>query len=72
MGTIENLASMKCETAIKVMTNILNLYTKRVFKIEIILTNGQFEPWRLKLNTSRIKLNIVSNSEHFGDIERFI
>jgi len=71
-GTIDNLNNMKCETAMKSMKSVIALYKKWDFKVEKVLTDGQFKPWRQELNTNGTELNVVSKYKHVSDIERYV
>ena len=49
---------------------VVGVYMQRGFRIVEIQMDGQFEPLRGALAEIKITMNICSEAEHVGDIER--
>ena len=66
------LLNEKVETLMDTLIQVNKLYRGRGFKITTILMDGQFQCLEGPLSKDDITLNICSNDEHVGEIERMI
>ena len=66
------IVNQKEDTMMKVMLQVHELYRGRGFKIMSILMDGQFQCLDGPLSALDVSLNICSNAEHVGEIERNI
>ena len=64
MGICKNIPSTKSVYTLKAIKIVVQLYTKRRFKIVQILLDGKFEPMRGELFVMGINVNIVSANKH--------
>ena len=70
--TVERIPNSKDATLMKSILQIKQIYRYRGFKIDTILMDGEFASLEKNLLGEQIKLNLCSNNEHVGDIERLI
>jgi hypothetical protein len=71
-GTVAWLKTVEAETILAHITEVHNAYVKRVFLLEIVKVDGQFEPIRGALAELGITLNKCSREEHVPVAERRI
>ncbi len=63
-GTAEVLTNQQAKTLVACVKKVKALYSKRGFKIQTFMMDGQFECLRADLADMQINLNVVSNDEH--------
>ena len=66
------IINQKQETMMKVISQVHELYRGRGFQVRDLLMDGQFQCLEGQLSALDINLNICSNAEHVGEIERSI
>jgi Reverse transcriptase (RNA-dependent DNA polymerase) len=71
-GTVEDIANRNSASLIKGIRNIVKIYQRAGFKVNSALMDGEFEPLRGDLAEMGIGLNVTSQDEHVGDVERYI
>jgi hypothetical protein len=57
---------------VKGLKSVIKIYKSRGFKVENFLGDGEFEPLRASIYDMGGQLNVTSNDEHVGDVERYI
>ena len=68
--TAEQIANAESSTLHNYIRQVNIIYIQWGFKVVNILTDGQFECIRGDLSKIQVNLNIWSNNEHVGEIER--
>jgi hypothetical protein len=68
-STTETLKDRKHPTIMMAIRQVLALYAKRGFHVNMAHTDNEFEPIRVLLMDDKVNLNVVSNSEHVTEIE---
>jgi hypothetical protein len=71
-GTVAWLKNAKADTVLKQITDVLNINIKRVFLLEIVEVDGQFEPLRGALSEMGVTFNRCFREEHVPVAERQI
>jgi hypothetical protein len=71
-GTAERINSRREEDVTSGLKSIVKLYKSRGFKVDVFLGDGEFKPLRKSIHELGGQLNITSNDEHVGDVERYI
>jgi hypothetical protein len=71
-GIVAWLNNAKADTILKQITDVRNIYIKRVFLLEIFEVDGQFEPLPGALSEMGVTLNRCSREEHVLVSERRI
>jgi hypothetical protein len=71
-GTAERINSRREEDVTSGLKSIVKLYKSRGFKVDVFLGDGEFEPLRESIHELGGQLNVTSNDEHVGDVERYI
>jgi hypothetical protein len=71
-GTVEMIMNRQQKTILGAVTQVCQLYKTKGFQVDNILMDGEFECLRGDLAALGVGLNITSNDEHVGDIERYI
>jgi hypothetical protein len=71
-GTAERLPSRNGTDVVKALKAVVKIYKARGFKVSTLLGDGEFEPLRSDVYDMGCELNVTSNDEHVGDIERYI
>lgn len=70
--TAEYIVNNHASTILSSITQIQKIYSHRGFIIKTILADGHVQCLENDLLNKKINLNICSNNEHVGDIERMI
>jgi len=71
-GTAELVKDMKNNTLVTSIEQLVQVYQTRGFKIQAILTDGQFQHIQQIIEQIGIRLNICAANEHVPEIERYI
>jgi hypothetical protein len=71
-GTAEMILNRQQKTILGAVTQVCQLYKTKGFQVDNILMDGEFECLRGDLAALGVGLNVTSNNEHVGDIERYI
>ena len=71
-STAEMIRNTKGQTLFIAIKQVISIYKKRGFHVNIMLFDGQFESIRTDLSSVGVTLNITSNNEHVPEIERQI
>jgi hypothetical protein len=72
-GTIQELTSRSNDNVLTAIDRVLATYRGGGFTVRYMLMDGEFESLRAALasESRRVTLNITSNDEHVGEIERY-
>ena len=70
--TVEQIANAEQATFESSLFQIVKAYRQRGFKIDTVLMEGQFKCVESFLQGKHVNLNLCSNDEHIGEIERLI
>jgi hypothetical protein len=70
--TAKRLTSHKETEVIQALKSVVKTYTARGFKVTEFLADGEFESLWNEVYDMGGQLNVTSNDEHVGDIERYI
>ena len=71
-GTSELITGQKAGVLMTAIKQVQDIYTKRGFKVDTLLMDGQFEPLRAPLSGIGVSLNTVARDEHVPEVERWI
>ena len=71
-NTVEDIPNKNATTLIKACDNVINLCSKRGFKVTNMLMDGEFSVLKNPLLERQVQLDLTSANEHAGDIERFV
>jgi hypothetical protein len=72
LSTAELIKDNKSNTLLSAMTQVINIYKMRGFKVTNCLLDGQFECLSNQLAGLGVRVNITSRNEHVPEIERHI
>jgi Reverse transcriptase (RNA-dependent DNA polymerase)/Zinc knuckle len=71
-GTVAVLNDRRASTIMKSVTEVIRIYKKRGFVVDMVLMDGEFECLRGNLLDIGVELNTASRDEHVPQIERYI
>ena len=71
-ATIEVIPNNKSTMLLRGIKEILQIYQRHGFPVEVALMDGEFGHLRGEMASMGVMLNETSRDEHVGDIERFI
>ena len=71
-GKSEHITNAKIATLVRSLLQVKCLYKRRVFKMQTIMMDGQFEPIKGDVNNTGMAVNTTSRDDHETVIERHI